>query len=96
MCFRGGFEYPKEFHQLHIDYLLAPDKIEIKKEVLSNYQLKTVDFIIFLLVIFKNWYLTFWQRKICASLWKIAALFMARIEVEKKYIVCFNAINHNG
>ena len=21
---------------------------------------------------------------------------MARIEVEKKYIVCFNAINHNG
>ena len=32
-------EYPKELHQLHNDYPLAPDKIEIKEEMLSNYQL---------------------------------------------------------
>ena len=37
-------EYPKELHQLHSDYPLAPDKIEIKEEMLSNYQLQIADF----------------------------------------------------
>ena len=37
-------EYPKELHQLHNDYPLAPDKIEIKEEMLSNYQLQIADF----------------------------------------------------
>ena len=31
--------YPKELRQWHKDYILAPDKIEIKGEMLSNYQL---------------------------------------------------------
>ena len=30
-------EYPKQLCELHNDYHLAPDKIEIKKEILSNY-----------------------------------------------------------
>ena len=29
--------------ELHNDYPLAPDKIEMKREVLSNYQLKVAD-----------------------------------------------------
>ena len=33
-------EYPKELRKLHSDYPLAPDKIEIKEEMLSDYQLK--------------------------------------------------------
>ena len=33
-------EYPKEFWELYNDNPLAPDKIEIKKEMLSDYQLK--------------------------------------------------------
>ena len=33
-------EYPKELRELHNDYPLAPDKIEIKKEMLFDYQLK--------------------------------------------------------
>ena len=37
-------KYPKELHGLHNDYPLTPDKIEIKKEILSNYQLKIPDF----------------------------------------------------
>ena len=37
-------EYPKELHQLYNDYPLAPDKIEIKEEMLSNYQLQIADF----------------------------------------------------
>ena len=30
-------EYPKELHELHNDYTLAPDKIEMKNEILSDY-----------------------------------------------------------
>ena len=37
--------YPKELRQWHKDYILAPDKIEIKGEMLSNYQLIIADFI---------------------------------------------------
>ena len=36
-------EYPKELHELQNGYLLAPDKIEIKKQMLSEYQLKIAD-----------------------------------------------------
>ena len=36
-------QYPKELHELHKDYPLAPDKIEIKREMLSEYQLKIDD-----------------------------------------------------
>ena len=42
-------EYPKELHKLHNDYRLAPDKQEIKKEMLSDYHLKIDDdYIIFI------------------------------------------------
>ena len=36
-------ECPKELRELHNDYHLAPDKMEIKKEMLSHYQLKIAD-----------------------------------------------------
>ena len=35
-----GLEYPKELNELHNGYPLAPEKIEIKREMLSEYQLK--------------------------------------------------------
>ena len=31
-------EYPKELHELHNDYPLAPEKMSVKKEWLSEYQ----------------------------------------------------------
>ena len=34
--FETDFEYRKELRELHNDYLLAPDKIEIKREILSH------------------------------------------------------------
>ena len=37
-------EYPKELRELHNDYPLAPDKIEIKREMLSDYHLKIADY----------------------------------------------------
>ena len=33
-------EYPKELRELHNNYLLAPDKKEIKRKMLPKYQLK--------------------------------------------------------
>ena len=37
------FQYPKELRELHNDSPLAPDKIEIQREMLSQYQLKFAD-----------------------------------------------------
>ena len=36
-------EYPKELRELHNDYPLVPDKIEVKREMLFHYQLKIAD-----------------------------------------------------
>ena len=36
-------EYPKELWELHNDYPLASDKIEIKRQMLSDYQLKIAE-----------------------------------------------------
>ena len=36
-------EYTKELRELHNNYPLAPDKIEYKKEMLSDYQLEIED-----------------------------------------------------
>ena len=36
-------EYPKELQGLHNNYLLAPDSLAIKKDMLSDYQLKIAD-----------------------------------------------------
>ena len=38
-----GLEYLKELRELHNDYPLAPDKIDNKREMLSEYQLKIAD-----------------------------------------------------
>ena len=38
-----NFEYPKELKESHNVYPLAPNKTEIKKEMLSSYQLKIAD-----------------------------------------------------
>ena len=37
-------QYPKKLNELHNDHPLAPDKIEIKKEMFSRYQVMLVDF----------------------------------------------------
>ena len=36
-------EYPNELRELYNDYPLASDKIEIKREILPEYQLKIAD-----------------------------------------------------
>ena len=39
-----NLEYPKELRKSHNDYPLAPDKREIKREMLSDDQIKITDF----------------------------------------------------
>ena len=39
----ADLEYYKNLQELHNDYPLTPDKIEIKREMLPEYQLKIVD-----------------------------------------------------
>ena len=41
--FEVDFKYSKELQEWHNDYPLAPDKVEIKREVLSDYQLQIAD-----------------------------------------------------
>ena len=41
--FEVDLEYPKELQELHNDYPLAPDKIEIKREMLPDHQLQIAD-----------------------------------------------------
>ena len=38
-----NIKYLKDLRELHNDYPLAPDKIEIKREMLSEYQLNIAD-----------------------------------------------------
>ena len=47
-------EYSIELQEWHNDYPLAPDKIEIKREMLTNYQLRLLIYAIFLLEMLEN------------------------------------------
>ena len=46
----ADLEYPKEIRELHNDYPLAPYKIEIKTEMLYDYQLKIKHFCLTFLI----------------------------------------------
>ena len=61
-------EYHKELKKLHNDYPLPPDEIEIKKEMLSKYQLKISDFYNIPIGNVKNWCLTFLIKKSTCSI----------------------------
>ena len=75
-------EYPKKLRELHNDYPLPPDRIEIKKEMQSNYQLKIADFCNITVGTLKNEFLTFLIKKRMCSIMKTFN-FKSRIEAEK-------------
>ena len=58
----------KELRELHNDYPLAPDKIEIKREMLSDYQLKIADLYNIPTSNVKKLVPSFIDKKICDSL----------------------------
>ena len=74
-------EYTKVLHELHNDYPLAPDKIEIKREVLSESQLKTADLCNIPIGIVKK--LESNLRKVFDSLWGLTTLLETRTKTKK-------------
>ena len=76
-------EYPEDLHEFHDDYLLAPNKAEIKRDILSSYQLRIANVIIFLLVLLKSWCLRFFTKKIMSFIMKLTTLYKARTEAKK-------------
>ena len=87
-------EYFEDLREFLNNYPLALHKREIKREMLSNYQLKIADVIILLLVTLKSWYLRFLIKKIMCFIMKLTTLYMARNEAQK-HIVYYSSINHN-
>ena len=44
VCFlKVNLEYPDELHELHNDYTLAPQKLAVSSDLLSNYCKKNAD-----------------------------------------------------
>ena len=78
-------EYPKELRELYNDYPLVPDKIEIKREMLSDYQLKIADLYNISIGNVEKLVPYFFDKgKKCDSLWKLATLLKIRIEAKQK------------
>ena len=81
---KADLEYLKELSELHNDCPLAPDKIEIKREMLSNYQLKIADFYNIPIGNVKKLVHSFIDKeKVCAALWELATLLETRIKTKK-------------
>ena len=71
-----NFEYPKRLQELHSDYPIVGDKIEIKGEELSDYQLIIVDiYNISIRNVKKNECITFLTRKNIGYIPKITKIF---------------------
>ena len=76
-------EYPKELHELHNDYHLALDKIEIKKYLLSNYHLQIADFYNIPICNVKKLMANFYHKEKYALDYKNLQLYL-RLEFELK------------
>ena len=54
MCSRNWSSISQKLRELHNDYPLTQDKIEIESEILSGHQLRLLIYTILLLVTLKN------------------------------------------
>ena len=69
-------EYPKELCKLHNDYPLASDKLNIKKEMLSEYELNFPDFSNIEIGIFKKLVRNFCDQEKCLICYKNLQLYL--------------------
>ena len=81
--FEVDLEYPKELRALHNDHTLAPDKIEFKREMLSDYQLRIADHYNISIGNVKKLLPNFLDKKISDSSRKLTTLLEARIKTKK-------------
>ena len=90
-------EYPKEFRKLHNDYPLAPYKIEIKREMLSEYQLKSAYLYNISADNVKKLVPNFFDKEKYVLYHKNLQLYLLLgLKLKKIYIAPQNSINHNG
>ena len=87
-----GLEYPKELQELYNDYPLALDKIEIKREILSEYQLKIADLYNIPIGNVKKLVSNFFDKEKYVLHYKNQQLYL-RLEIKtKKNIAFYNSI----
>ena len=90
-----GLEYPKELQELYNDYPLALDKIEIKREILSEYQLKIADLYNIPIGNVKKLVSNFFDKEKYVLHYKNQQLYL-RLEIKtKKNIAFYNSIIGN-
>ena len=89
-------EYPKELLKLQNDYPLASDKIETKREMLSEYQLKIADLSNILSGNVKKLVPNFFDKEQYVLHYERLKLYL-RLRLKLKIdIVFYNSINHNA
>ena len=71
---------------MQTNYSLTPDKFEIKREMLSDYQLKNAGEFDFPIGNVQKLMPNFFDKDKCASLWKLTNLFRLRLKLKKKKI----------
>ena len=81
-------EHPKELRELHNDYPLAPDKIEIKREMLSEYQQKIADLYNTTIGNVKKWLPNFLDKEKYVLHYEILQFYLRLGPKLKKYIAC--------
>ena len=82
-----GLQYRKELRELHNDYPLAPYKIEVKREMLSDYRLKIFDLYNVLISNVRKLVLNCFDKEKYVICYEILQLYL-RLELKlKKYIV---------
>ena len=81
-------EYPKELRELHNDYPLAPGKIEIKREMLSEYQLKIADLCNVPINNVKQFMPNFFDKKKYVLHYKNLKVYLRlRLKLKKRHLV---------
>ena len=89
-------EYPKELQELRNDYLLAPDKIEIKRELLSEYQQKIANLYNIPIGNVIKLAPNFFTKERYVLYYKNSQLYL-RLGLKLKKNIAYNiSINHNG
>ena len=89
-------EYPKELKELHNDYPLAPDEIEVKREMLCNYQVKIADLYNIPICNVKRLVPNFFDNEKYVIHYESLQLYLSLGLKLKKHIVYYNSINLNG
>ena len=89
-------QYPRVLRKINNDYPLIPDKIEIKREILSEYQVKTTDLYNIPIGNVKTLVPNFFDKERYVLHYESLQLNLRLGLKLKKYIAYQNSINHNG